>query len=694
MGGYNGSMPQPAPVLARLRNFGICAHIDAGKTTVSERILFYTGKEHAMGEVHEGSAKMDYLPEEQERGITITAAATTIGWRDHVLNLIDTPGHVDFTAEVERSLRVLDGAVVVFDAVSGVEAQSETVWRQADRYRVPRLCFINKMDRGGADFDAAVASIRQRLGASVAVVARPLGRGDSFEGVMDLVSRELVRFTGDQGRTVTRSALPDALVEEAELHRGELVEALADHDDALAERYLAGADIGPEELRAALRRATLATRLFPVLCGAALRNVGVQMLLDGVVDWLPSPLDVAEVQGQDPADPARQRPVRPDPSAPLCALVFKILTDAHGDLTFVRVYAGTLQQGQGLWNPRLAKHERAMRLLRMHANEREPVEQAGPGEIVALVGPRLSATGDTLCDKAQPLVLEPIRFPPPVISMAIEPRTNADRDRLHEALARLAREDPTFVTSQHEETGQTIISGMGELHLEVLKNRLVRDFGIEANVGAPRVSYRQTVRGRAEATHRFERLVAGKPQQAEVRLAVEALPGGGGLEVLSSVPAGALEARYVAAALEGARFAVQGGLGFPMVDLRVTLAGGRAHETESSEMAFQAAAGEAFRQAAEQAGLVLLEPVMRFEVSTPNDFVGPVTADLVRRGALLEGDDLRGDLRLIRGSVPLARMFGYSTAVRSLTQGRAGYSMEPAGYAPAPPEVAAQLLMS
>ncbi|MFM8980838.1 MAG: elongation factor G [Planctomycetia bacterium] len=684
----------PSPALARLRNFGICAHIDAGKTTVSERILFYTGKEHAMGEVHEGSAKMDYLPEEQERGITITAAATTIGWREHVLNLIDTPGHVDFTAEVERSLRVLDGAVVVFDAVSGVEAQSETVWRQADRYRVPRLCFINKMDRGGADFDAAVASIRERLGAPVAVVARPLGRGDGFEGVIDLLTREVVRFAGEQGRQVQREPVPAALADEVELHRSELVEALADHDDALAERYLSGAALEAGELREALRRATLATRLFPVLCGAALRNMGVQMRRDGGVDWLPSPLDVGAVRGHDPADPARERRVEPDAAAPLCALVFKILTDAHGDLTFVRVYGGTLQQGQGLWNPRLAKHERAMRLLRMHANEREPVERAGPGEIVALVGPRLSATGDTLCDKADPVVLEPIRFPLPVISMAIEPRTNADRDRLHEALARLGREDPTFVTSQHEETGQTIIAGMGELHLEVLKNRLTRDFGIEANVGAPRVSYRQTVRGRAEVAFRFERLVAGKPQQAEVRLAVEALPGGGGLEVLAAVPAGALEPRYVAAALEGARFAAQGGLGFPMVDLRVTVTGGRAHETESSEMAFQAAAGEAFRQAAEQAGLVLLEPVMRFEVSTPNEFVGPVTADLVRRGALLEGDDLRGDLRLIRGSVPLARMFGYSTAVRSLTQGRAGYSMEPAGYAPAPPEVAAQLLMS
>jgi elongation factor G len=686
-------MPPPAAPLASLRNFGICAHIDAGKTTVSERILFYTGKEHAMGEVHEGSAKMDYLPEEQERGITITAAATTIAWRDSTLNLIDTPGHVDFTAEVERSLRVLDGAVVVFDAVSGVEAQSETVWRQAERYHVPRLCFVNKMDRGGADFDAAVDSIRTRLGARVAVVSRPLGAGDSFQGTIDLLTREVVRFAGKDGREVQRLPVPADLHDEVELHRSELVEALADHDDALAERYLAGSEVDARLLREALRRATLATRVFPVLCGAALRNIGVQPLLDAVVDYLPSPLDVGGAVGHDPEDPAREIRVRPEPEAPLCALVFKILTDAHGDLTFVRVYGGTLSQGQGLWNPRLGKHERAMRLLRMHANERDPVERAGPGEIVALVGPKVAATGDTFCDRARPVVLEPIRFPTPVISMAIEPRTNADRDRLQEALARLAREDPTFVTTVHEETGQTLIAGMGELHLEVLKNRLTRDFGIQANVGQPRVSYRQTVGGRGEATQRFERLIGGKPQQAEVRLVVEALPRGGGLEVRSAVAPGSLDARFVAAALEGARFAAQGGMGFPMVDVRITVLGGRAHETESTETAFQAAAGQAFSAAAEQAGLVLLEPVMRIEVTTPNEHVGPVTADLVRRGAVLEGDDLRGALRVIRGAVPLSRMFGYSTAVRSLTQGRAGYSMEPSGFAPAPPEVARELLI-
>ncbi len=684
----------PAPDLSRIRNFGIIAHIDAGKTTVSERILYYTGKEHSMGEVHEGSAKMDYLPEEQERGITITAAATTIAWREHVLNLIDTPGHVDFTAEVERSLRVLDGAVVVFDAVSGVEAQSETVWRQADRYDVPRLCFVNKMDRGGADFEATLESIRTRLGATIAVASRPVGAGDAFTGVLDLVSRELVRFAGEQGRTVTREPVPAQLHEELELHRGELVEAVADHDDVLAERYLAGGEVDAVSLRAGLRRATLSARLFPVLCGAALRNIGVQPLLDAVVDYLPSPLDVGTVEGHDPERPDRRIDIAPDPGAPVCALAFKILTDAHGDLTFVRLYAGTLEQGQGLYNPRLGKHERAMRLVRLHANEREPVERATAGDIVALVGLKATATGDTLCDKARQVTLEPIRFPVPVLSMAIEPRTNADRDRLNEALARLGREDPTFLITQHEETGQTIIAGMGELHLEVLKNRLTRDFGIQANVGAPRVSYRQTVAGTAEVTQRFERLIGGRPQQALVRLRVEALGPGSGLVVENAAPPTELEARYAVAAVEGTRFAALGGMGFPMVDVRATLLGGRAHETESSETAFSAAGEKAFQAAADKAGLVLLEPVMRIEVTTPSESVGPVTSDLVRRGAVLDGTDLRGDLRVIRGSVPLSRMFGYSTAVRSLTQGRASYSMEPAGFLPAPPEVAKSLLLT
>jgi elongation factor G len=683
----------PAHDLQRVRNFGIVAHIDAGKTTVSERILYYTGKEHAMGEVHEGSAKMDYLPEEQERGITITAAATSIPWLDHRLNLIDTPGHVDFTAEVERSLRVLDGAVVVFDAVSGVEAQSETVWRQADRYHVPRLCFVNKMDRSGADFEGALASIRSRLGARIGVVVRPLGERDAFRGVIDLVHREVVRFEGEQGADVVREPVPEALRDEVEVHRHDLVEAAADHDDALAEAFLSGKDVEPSLLQAALRKATLTGRFFPVFCGAALRNAGVQPLLDAVVAYLPSPLDVPPADGHDPEKPEKKIAVKADPAEPFVALAFKILTDSHGDLTFVRIYSGSLEQGQGMYNPRLGKHERAMRIVRMHANDKEPLAKAVAGDIVALIGLKATATGDTLCDKARPVALEPIRFPAPVISMAIEPRTNADRDRLNEALARLSREDPTFHTSQHEETGQTIIAGMGELHLEVLKNRLTRDFGIQANVGAPRVSYRQTVRGTAEAQHAFQTLLGGKPQSATVRLRAEPLPPGTGVEILDQAPPLEIEPRFRKAAEEGARFMVQGGLGFPLVDVRVTLLGGRTHETDSTDVAFQAAASGALKDAAEKAGLVLLEPVMRIEVTTPSESVGAVQSDLVRRGAMLEGDELRGDLRLIRGTVPLARMFGYSTTVRSLSQGRAGYSMEPAGFAPAPPDVAKSMLM-
>jgi elongation factor G len=683
----------PAPDLTKTRNFGIVAHIDAGKTTVSERILYYTGKEHAMGEVHEGSAKMDYLPEEQERGITITAAATTIPWAGLTLNLIDTPGHVDFTAEVERSLRVLDGAVVVFDAVSGVEAQSETVWRQADRYHVPRLCFVNKMDRSGADFEKALRSIRSRLGAKVAIVARPLGAREDFAGTIDLVSREVVRFTGEQGSKVVREPVPEALREEVDLHRTVLVEAAADHDDALAERFLAGHDPTPDELRAALRKATLSARLFPVLCGAALRNMGIQPLLDAVVAYLPSPVDAGVIEGHDPERPEKVIPVSPDPEAPFAALAFKILTDAHGDLTFVRIYSGTLEQGQGMYNPRLGKHERALRIVRMHANEREPLAKAMAGDIVALVGLKATATGDTLCDKSRPVALEPIQFPAPVISMAIEPRTNADRDRLNEALARLAREDPTFRTSLDAETGQTIIAGMGELHLEVLKNRLTRDFGIQANVGQPRVSYRATLRAPGEAESVFEKLIGGKPQAATVRLRAEPLASGAGVEYVEAAPGALLDAKFRRAAEEGARFAAQGGMGFPMVDVRMTLLGARVHEGESTEMAFQAAAGEAFHAAAGKGGLVLLEPIMRIEVSTPAEAVGTVQSDLIRRGAVLEGDELRGDLRVIRGTVPLSKMFGYSTTVRSLSQGRASYSMEPAGFAPAPPDVAKSLFL-
>jgi elongation factor G len=683
----------PPTDLARVRNFGIVAHIDAGKTTVSERILFYTGKEHAMGEVHEGTAKMDYLPEEQERGITITAAATTIAWRDHVLHLIDTPGHVDFTAEVERSLRVLDGAVVVFDGVNGVEAQSETVWRQATRYRVPRVCFVNKMDRPGADFERSLASIRSRLGAVTAPVAMPAGSGEEFVGTIDLLAMEMLVFDpADRGRTVRRGPVPDAYKAEAERRRHELVAVVVDHSERAGEKFLHGQELTPEDLRAGLREATLRASVFPVLAGAAFKNVGVQPLLDAVVDFLPSPKDVGPVEGRDPKDPARAERRPPDPDAPLCALAFKIVSDAHGDLTFTRLYSGTLEQGKGVWNPRLARHERAMRLLRMHANEREALESASAGDIVALVGLKETATGDTLCDRSAPIVLEAMRFPDPVISLRIEPKTNADRDRLNESLARLAREDPTFRTRVDADTGETIVEGMGELHLEVLTNRITRDFGVGASVGKPRVAYRQTVAGTGESEARFERQIASKVHAATVRVRVEPVPGSGRVEFRSDVSPVALPKAAVASVERGVQSAAMGGLSYPVLDVRATLLGGSfPPDREMSEIAFEFAGTQAFSQAFDAGTPVILEPSMRVEVHTPNAYTGDVLADLNRRRAVIEASEIHGDLRILSGRVPLSTMFGYSTAVRSLTQGRASHTLEPAGWEAVPPEVARSL---
>jgi len=683
----------PAADLHRLRNFGIVAHIDAGKTTVSERVLYYTGKEHSIGEVHDGTAKMDWMAEEQERGITITAAATRIRWLDHDLNLIDTPGHVDFTAEVERSLRVLDGAVVVFDGVSGVEAQSETVWHQAEHYGVPRICFVNKMDRGGADFDRSCESIRERLGARIAPVTVPLGAADTLAGVIDLLTREVVTFHGDQGAEVVRGPVPDAAREEMEVRRADLVETLADFSDEVAALFLEGRDPDAALLAKALRQATLAANVFPVLSGAALRNQGVQPLLDAIVAYLPSPLEARPIEGHHPERSDKVEVRKPDPKGPVCGLAFKIATDPHGDLTFVRLYSGTIKQGQGLYNPRLGRHERAMRILRMHANDREALATACAGDIVALVGLKETATGDTLCEKGALIALESIHFPEPVISMAIEPRSAADRDRLEEALGRLGREDPTFHTALDDETGQTIISGMGELHLEVLRHRLLSDFKIQANVGKPRVSYRQTPRAAAEAEHTFQRLIQGREQVATVRLALTPSEPGSGVVFEVDDPGQEVLPKFRPAVEEGVLFAAQGGLdlGFPVIDVRVRLVGGRTYEAESTETAFSAAAGEAFRAACEGGGLAILEPVMRFEVNTPAEFVGPIQSDLARRGAMVEGEDVKGELRVIRGTVALNEMFGYSTTVRSLSQGRASYSMEPAGFREVPAEVARRL---
>jgi elongation factor G len=644
-------MPPDTP-LAKIRNFGICAHIDAGKTTTTERILFYTGKEHAIGEVHEGSATMDYLAEEQERGITITAAATTIFWQDHQLNLIDTPGHVDFTAE-------------------------------ADRYQVPRICFINKMDRGGADFDASCLSIQERLGAPTIPLTVPLGAADRFQGIVDLITMEFLTFEGNQGSVVRRQPIPADALEEMQLRRSDLLDGLAEYDDAIMERVLEDQEPTEAEIHAAVRKVVLGTKLFPVLAGTALRNAGIQPVIDAVVRYLPSPLDKGSVIGHLPDEPEEEILLPPDPKGPLCALAFKIISDSHGDLTFVRVYSGTLKQGKGVYNPRLGKHERGMRLLRMHANNREQIDSVSAGGIAAVVGFKETATGDTLCEKDHPVSLESIRFPEPVISMAIEPRSTADRDRLEDVLGRLAREDPTFRVSQDPETGQTIIAGMGELHLEVLKNRLLRDYQIEANVGRPRVSHRQTVKGMGKAEVTFERIIAGSEQRATVALSVQPGASGTGITFENKAAPGIFTPAYVAAIEEGVRFAANGGLdmGYPVIDVAATLLGGRVYEVESTEVSFQAAGGDAFRAACEAAGVAILEPIMHFVVTTPMDFVGPVSSDLIRRGALIEGDDLRGDLRAIHGTVALNEMFGYSTAVRSLSQGRAGYSMEPAGFA-------------
>jgi elongation factor G len=682
--------------ITQVRNIGIIAHIDAGKTTVSERILYYSGKEHRLGEVHEGTAKMDWMEEEQQRGITITAAATTFPWRDHWIHLIDTPGHVDFTAEVERSLRVLDGAVVVFDGVHGVEAQSETVWRQAERYGVPRMCFINKLDRAGGSFERSLRSIRKRLGKPTLVLQMPIGAEREFRGVVDLVEgRALCWPEEGDGSTFDTREIPEELRDEAELRRLELVEAVANHDDAVADLVLEERPVDAAALRAGVRRATLANAATPVLCGAALRNKGIQPLLDAVVDYLPSPLDVPAPQGRDP-ERGQAAVRRCDPEAPFSALVFKSFADRHGDLVYLRVYSGTLREGGHVYNPRAGKGERVPQLFRMHANERERVPEAVAGDIVATVGLKYAVTGDTLCAKSDPILYEPARFPETVISMAIEPRSSADRDRLGEVLRRLQRDDPTFESHEDPDTGQTIISGMGELHLEVLKHRMLRDFQVDANVGSPRVSYRQTVRGPGSGEGLFDQETGGKRQFARLRLAVEPLPRPEGHEIAWADMARLQVPRPFQAAVErslvdDARSGA--GVGYPLIGVRVRVAGGEASEADSTELAFEVAAARAQEEAVERAGRVLLEPVMRVEIRTPTAYVGEVLGDLNRRRATILGSDVvDAETTELVATVPLSQMFGYVGTLRSLTQGRAGHGMEPTGYQEVPAETAEKLL--
>ena len=681
--------------ISRVRNIGIIAHIDAGKTTVTERILYYTGKEHRIGEVHEGAAKMDWMQEEQERGITITAAATTLQWKKHRLNLIDTPGHVDFTAEVERSLRVLDGAVVVFDGVHGVEAQSETVWRQANHYHVPRICFVNKLDRAGGSFERSLASITDRLKTKPLVCQLPIGAEREFRGVVDLVREKAILWPEEGlGEKFDEVEIPEDMKEEAGAQRLELIGAVADFDESVAELFLADRPVDAETLCTGIRTATLSTKASPVLCGTALRNKGIQPLLDAVVAYLPAPSDVPSARGHHPeTNEEEERPC--DPNAPFSGLVFKIFTDRHGDLTYMRVYSGTLKENGHVYNPRAKKGERVQHLYRMHASQRERVKEVVPGDIVVIVGLKYAVTGDTLCAKSDPVLFEPVQFPETVISMAIEPKSSADRDRLEEVLGRIARDDPTFEWREDAETGQTIISGMGELHLEVLKHRLLRDFQVDANVGSPRVSYRQTVSARGRGTSVFEQETASKTQFAEVQVAVEPIEKLESFEVAWATPAefgipkafhASVEAGITDAARSGA------GVGYPIIGVRATINGGRFRE-DSTELAFEVAASRAFEAAVENAGRVALEPLMKVEIHTPSGYHGAVLGDLNRRCANILSTDPGVEETQIVATVPLAEMFGYVGILRSLTQGRATHGMEPIGYKAVPADRGGGILL-
>ena len=679
--------------LEKTRNIGIIAHIDAGKTTTTERILFYTKKIHKIGEVHEGAATMDWMPQEQERGITITSAATTCFWLGHRINIIDTPGHVDFTVEVERSLRVLDGGVVVFDAVAGVEPQSETVWRQADKYRVPRICFVNKMDRTGANFWRTVDMIKDRLNATPVPVQIPIGQESGFKGFIDLIEQQGVIFVDDLGTTSETSQIPADLADEARKHRETLIERVAETDEELTTKYLEGEEITADELRAALRRATIAGKLVPVLCGTALKNKGVQAMLDAVIHYLPSPLDIAPpVATSLKTDEQVQLTVSDD--APFVALVHKIVADPFvGRLTYLRVYSGSLAAGSYAYNASKGQRERMGRLLQMHANHREDIDRIYAGDICAAVGLKNTFTGDTLCDQDHPVLLEAIQFPTPVIAIAIEPKTKADQDKMGIALNRLAEEDPTFRVHTDEESGQTIIEGMGELHLEVIVDRMSREYKVDANVGRPQVAYRETITQKAQAEGRFIRQSGGRGQYGDVWIRVEPLERGKGFEFVNGVVGGSVPREYVKPTEEGVKEALETGViaGFPMVDVRATLYDGSYHEVDSNEMAFKTAGSMGFRAAAQKAGPILLEPIMLVEVTTSPDFFGDVLGDLNRRRGIIQGSEERGGSQVIRSHVPLAEMFGYVNELRSMTSGRASYSMEFSHYAEVPRNIAEEI---
>ena len=679
------------------RNFGIMAHIDAGKTTTTERILYYTGRSYKIGEVHEGTATMDWMVQEQERGITITSAATTCFWRDCRVNIIDTPGHVDFTVEVERSLRVLDGAVTVLDAVSGVEPQTETVWRQADKYRVPRIVYVNKMDRIGADFFRCLSMLRDRLGAHPVAIQLPIDREDQYKGLVDLV--EQVAYVWDEddetlGKEFKKIAIPADMTEQVKEYREKMIEGLAEVDDHLMEKYVGGDTISTEELKAAIRKGTIVMKVFPVICGASFKNKGVQQLLDAVIDYLPSPLDIPPVQGINPETRATEERKASD-DAPFAALAFKIMNDQHvGQLVFLRVYSGTLEAGSGVYNSTKDKKERVGRLLRMHANKKEEVEAVAAGDIAAAIGLKLTTTGDTLCDSDKPIVLEAMTFPEPVIAVAIEPKTRADEEKLGVSLSRLAMEDPTFRVTTEEETSQTLIHGMGELHLEIIVDRLLREFRVEANVGKPQVAYRETIRKHAEAQGKFVRQTGGRGQYGDVYIEVEPNEAGGGFVFENKIVGGAVPREYVPAVEKGIKEAMETGVlaGYPMVDVKVALTDGSYHDVDSSEMAFKIAGSMGFKEACRKAKPVLLEPVMDVEVVTPEEYMGAIVGDLNSRRGRILSMEARGTSQVIRANVPLGQMFGYATEMRSMTQGRATYTMQFARYEEVPAAIAEEIM--
>jgi elongation factor G len=683
--------------LEKTRNIGIMAHIDAGKTTTTERILYYTGRSYKIGEVHEGTATMDWMVQEQERGITITSAATTCFWRDCRVNIIDTPGHVDFTVEVERSLRVLDGAVAILDAVSGVEPQTETVWRQADKYRVPRMVYVNKMDRVGADFYQCIDLVRERLGAHPVPVQIPIGREDQYRGLVDLIDEVGLVWTDDDdslGKEYTRIEIPADMKEQVKEYREKMIEGLAEVDEHLMEKYVHGEPITPAELKAAVRKGTISMKLFPILCGASFKNKGVQPLLDAVIDYLPSPLDIPPIQGINPeTKEVEERKASDD--APFAALAFKIMSDQHvGQLVFLRVYSGTLEAGSGVYNSTKDKKERVGRLLRMHANKKEEVETVAAGDIAAAIGLKLTTTGDTLCEPDRPIVLESMTFPEPVIAVAIEPKTRADEEKLGVSLSRLALEDPTFRVTSDEETAQTLIHGMGELHLEIIVDRLLREFRVEANVGKPQVAYRETIRKKAEAQGRYVRQTGGRGQYGDVYLEVEPNEPGKGFEFENKIIGGSIPREYIPAVEKGIREALDTGVlaGYPIVDIKVRLTDGSYHEVDSSEMAFKIAASMGFKEACRRAKPVLLEPVMDVEVVTPEEYMGAIVGDLNSRRGRIVSMEARGSSQVIRATVPLGQMFGYATEMRSMTQGRATYTMQFSRYEEVPPAIAEEIM--